>query len=30
VDLLKWSFAFWIGNVAVLCGIMFALVRGAR
>jgi hypothetical protein len=30
VDLLKWSFAFWIGNVAVLSGIMFALVRGAR
>jgi hypothetical protein len=30
VDLLKWSFAFWIGNVAVLSGIMFALVRGVR
>jgi hypothetical protein len=30
VDLLKWPFAFWIGNVAVLSGIMFALVRGAR
>jgi hypothetical protein len=27
VDLLKWSFAFWIGNIAVLSGIMFALLR---
>jgi len=30
VDLLKWSFAFWVGNVAVLSGIMFALLRGAK
>jgi len=30
VDLLKWSFAFWIGNIAVLSGIMFALLRGGR
>jgi hypothetical protein len=30
VDLLKWSFAFWIGNIAVLSGIMFALLRSAR
>jgi len=29
-DLIKWSFAFWVGNVAVLSGIMFALLRGAR
>jgi hypothetical protein len=27
VDLIKWSFGFWIGNVAVLSGIMFALLR---
>ncbi len=27
-DLLKWSFTFWVGNVAVLAGIMFALLRG--
>ena len=27
VDLLKWSFAFWVGAVAVLSGIMFALLR---
>ena len=26
-DLLKWTFGFWIGNVAVLSGIMFALLR---
>lgn len=29
-ELIKWSFAFWIGNVAVLSGIMFALLRAAR
>jgi len=29
-DLIKWSFAFWVGNVTVLSGIMFALLRGAR
>ena len=29
-DLIKWSFAFWVGNVAVLAGIMFALLRGAK
>ena len=27
VDLLKWSFAFWLGAVAVLSGIMLALLR---
>ncbi len=27
VALLKWSLAFWIGNIAVLSGIMFALLR---
>lgn len=26
-DLLKWTFAFWIGNVAVISGIVFAIVR---
>jgi hypothetical protein len=26
-DLIKWTFGFWIGNVAVLSGIMFAIVR---
>jgi hypothetical protein len=26
-ELIKWSFAFWIGNIAVLAGIMFALLR---
>ncbi|MBI2877895.1 MAG: DUF1640 domain-containing protein [Candidatus Tectomicrobia bacterium] len=26
-DLIKWAFGFWIGNVAVLAGIMFALLR---
>ena len=26
-DLIKWAFGFWIGNVAVLSGIMFALLR---
>jgi len=30
VDLLKWSFTFWIGNIAVLSGIMFALLRAGR
>ena len=29
-DLIKWSFAFCVGNVAVLSGIMFALLRGAK
>jgi hypothetical protein len=29
-ELIKWSFAFWVGNVAVLSGIMFALLRGAK
>lgn len=28
-DLLKWAFAFWVGNVAALAGIMFALLRSA-
>jgi hypothetical protein len=27
VDLLKWSFAFWIGAIGVLSGIMFTLLR---
>jgi len=26
-DLIKWAFGFWVGNVAVLSGIMFALLR---
>jgi hypothetical protein len=26
-DLIKWTFAFWIGNIAVLSGILFALLR---
>jgi hypothetical protein len=26
-DLIKWMFGFWIGNVAVLSGIIFALLR---
>jgi hypothetical protein len=26
-DLIKWTFGFWIGNVAVTSGIMFALIR---
>ena len=26
-DLIKWTFGFWIGNVALLSGIMFALIR---
>lgn len=26
-DLIKWTFAFWIGNVAVISGIVFAIVR---
>ena len=26
-DLLKWTLAFWVGNVAVLSGIMFALFQ---
>ncbi|MBI4641995.1 MAG: DUF1640 domain-containing protein [Candidatus Tectomicrobia bacterium] len=28
-DLIKWSFGFWIGNVAVMSGIMFAIIRFA-
>ncbi len=27
VDLLKWSFAFWVGAIAVLSGIMLAMLR---
>jgi hypothetical protein len=27
VDLIKWSFAFWLGAVAVLSGIMLGLLR---
>ncbi|MGB9606083.1 MAG: hypothetical protein ACPL88_09440 [Bryobacteraceae bacterium] len=26
-DLIKWSFPFWVGNIAVLSAIMFALLR---
>jgi hypothetical protein len=26
-DLIKWMFGFWVGNVAVTTGIMFALLR---
>ncbi|MBI1987848.1 MAG: DUF1640 domain-containing protein [Nitrospinae bacterium] len=26
-DLIKWNFGFWIGNVAVLSGIMFTILR---
>jgi len=26
-DLIKWMFGFWIGNIAVLTGIMFTLLR---
>jgi hypothetical protein len=26
-DLIKWTFSFWIGTVAVLAGTMFALQR---
>lgn len=29
-ELIKWSFAFWIGNIAVLSGIMFALFGRGR
>ena len=29
-ELIKWSFVFWIGNIAVLSGIMLALLRGGR
>jgi hypothetical protein len=27
VDLIKWSFTFWLGTIAVLSGIMFTLLR---
>ncbi len=27
VDLLKWTFAFWVGAIAILSGIMFTLLR---
>ena len=27
VDLIKWSFAFWVGAVAVLSGIIIAIFR---
>lgn len=29
-ELIKWSFAFWIGNIAVLSGILFALFARGR
>ncbi len=29
-ELIKWPFAFWIGNIAVLSGIMFALLRAGK
>jgi len=28
VDLLKWSFGFWAGAIALLSGIMFTMLRG--
>jgi DNA repair exonuclease SbcCD ATPase subunit len=27
VDLIKWSFAFWVGAIAVLSGLMLAMLR---
>jgi hypothetical protein len=27
VDIIKWMFAFWIGTIGVLSGIMFALLN---
>lgn len=29
-DLLKWSFAFWVGNLAAMAGIIFAMFRAFR
>jgi hypothetical protein len=29
-DILKWSFAFWVGNVAALSGILLAMLRAFR
>jgi hypothetical protein len=29
-DLIKWMFGFWIGNVAVLTGIMFTLLKTVK
>ncbi len=30
VDLIKWSFGSWLGSVAVLSGIMLAMLRAFR
>lgn len=27
VDLIRWMFAFWVGSIGVLSGIMFALMN---
>ena len=27
VDIIKWMFAFWIGTIGVLSGIMFAMLH---
>ena len=27
VDIIKWMFAFWVGTIAVLSGIMFAMLN---
>jgi dsDNA-specific endonuclease/ATPase MutS2 len=29
-ELLKWSFVFWVGNVAAMAGIVFAMFRAFR
>ncbi|MBZ5560135.1 MAG: hypothetical protein LAO77_22995 [Acidobacteriia bacterium] len=29
VDMLKWSFVFWIGQVAAMAGLMALMLRGA-
>ena len=29
VDFIKWSFLFWIGQIAVLSGVMALLLRGS-
>jgi hypothetical protein len=29
-DILKWSFAFWVGNVAAVSAILFAMLRAFR
>jgi hypothetical protein len=27
VDLIKWMFAFWVGSIGVLSGVMFAMLN---